>query len=188
MRHPFQTLLPNRFRAVFWPMLVATLLLSAVMSTVGAPLSTPAAPAGIVSFELAGTVSQARPIVESWDQSARLHAAFSLGLDYLYMPLYSSTIALACLWAAGVLAVRGRRLGAAGLGLAWALWLAALLDATENAALAVILFGSPADPWPLIAQVCATGKFALIIFGLLYVGLGALVYLAASLRRTAAPG
>jgi hypothetical protein len=39
-------------------------------------------------------------MVASWDQSAQLHAAFSLGLDYLYLPLYAVTIALACVWAA----------------------------------------------------------------------------------------
>ncbi len=38
-------------------------------------------------------------ILSSWDVGARLHAAFSLGLDYLFMLVYSCTLALSSLWA-----------------------------------------------------------------------------------------
>jgi hypothetical protein len=46
--------------------------------------------------------------------------------------------------------------------------LAALLDATENAALIVMLWGTLVEPLPSIARWCATGKFTLIAVGLVY--------------------
>jgi hypothetical protein len=74
-------------------------------------------------------------MIEAWNETERIDAAFSLGLDFLYLCLYSTTIAFACLWAAGVFRARRGKLAAAGAWLAWWQWLAALLDAAENTAL-----------------------------------------------------
>lgn len=65
-----------------------------LLNIVGQPLITPAAPYGIVSFELAGNVTEASEMLSSWDSDARLHASFSLGFDYVWMLFYSTTIAL----------------------------------------------------------------------------------------------
>jgi hypothetical protein len=183
MKHPLQDLPPGVHRRIFLPLLAATALVSAIMSAVGGPLVTSAAPSGIVSFELAGTAALARQMVASWNEMAKVHAGFSLGLDYLYMPLYSTTIALACLWAAGVFRAAAARVALVGMWLAWGLWLGALLDATENLALVTILFNGASDPWPLVSQVCAVGKFSLIIAGLVYAALGSLVWALQRARR-----
>lgn len=148
---------------MFLVLLAATAVLSAVMKTTG-----PSSPT-IIDFELAGSVAAASGIINAWDAVARMQAAFNLGIDYLYMPLYSTTIALACLWGAGVLSARVWN--TAGVLLAWGLWLAALLDAVENVALTVMLFGSIVFPYPQIAQVCAICKFGLVILGLAYCAL-----------------
>ncbi len=116
------------------------------MNLVGEALITTAAPYGIISFELAGSVEKAQQIIDSWDQDARLYAAFSLGFDYLFMLLYSTTIALACLWGGRALQARdipGYRIG---IFLAWGLWLAAVLDGIENIALSLSLLNTPAAP------------------------------------------
>ena len=168
MRHPFEALSPRRRGLYFWPLLVLTLALSVVMSYIGRPLITSAAPSGIVSFELAGDVSQARQIIASWSDSARLYAAFSLGLDFLYLVTYSTTIGLACVWVADISRVRKWSLAGLGVPLAWGLWLAALFDAIENVGLAVILLSTIGEPWPLVARWCAIIKFSLIIIGLIY--------------------
>ena len=84
-----------------------------MLQAVDAPLKTPAAPQGIVSYEFAGTTTAAQRILDSWDAGAKVYAGFSLGLDYLYMPAYALTIGLACAWAARVL-------GPGGGG--WAVW------------------------------------------------------------------
>ena len=183
MQHPFEAISANRRGLYFWPLLFITLSLSVVMSIIGRPLTSSAAPSGIVSFELAGDITLARQIIQSWDESARLYAAFSLGLDFLYLVLYSTTIGLGCIWVAAV--SRARQWPWAGIGspLAWGLWLAALLDAIENVALTLALLSVPVEPWPQIARGCAIGKFTLIVVGLVYVLFGTITYNIASLFR-----
>jgi len=152
---------------VFVSALGLTLLLMAALQWLDAPLKTAAAPAGIVSFELAGTLPAAETILQSWDAHARLYAGVSLGLDYLFMPLYATAIGLGC-----VLAARGLHLasGAYKLGrlLAWGMLLAALADALENLALLRLLLAAEAmGPWPAVARLAALLKFALLAVGLL---------------------
>ncbi len=125
----------------------------------------------------------AQAIIASWDQAAQLHAGFSLGLDYLYMPLYAITIALACVQAAGSSLRSPRPIWALGILLAWALGLAALLDAVENIALFQLLLGSTSTAWPAVAKACATVKFAFVIAGLLYAGVGGVAYLTRRVRQ-----
>jgi len=161
LTHPLAAISPHQRARVFAPLLIATLIITFLFRFIG-----PAQPT-IVDFELAGSVDQAAQIVNAWNENDRIRAGFSLGFDYLYMPVYSTTIALACVMAAGVL--KSKAWTTIGLLLAWGLWLAALLDGIENLALFTELLGSNVAPWPQVAQICATIKFGLIVLGLLYV-------------------
>ena len=174
MTHPLASLASGQRLQVFVPLLVATLALTILFRFIGPDKPT------IVDFELAGSVPNAQAIVNAWNETDRIRAGFSLGLDYLYMPVYSTAIALACVLAAGVLAagvLKSKAWHALGLLLAWGLWIAALSDAIENVALFTELLGGPAAPWPQIAQLCATIKFGLILAGLLYVIVGVVLRL-----------
>jgi hypothetical protein len=184
MQHPFEKIHPQNFKLYFWPLLAVTLGIMVLMNVVGAPLITPHAPSGIISYELAGSVSNAQAVLDSWNQDVRLHAAFSLGFDYLFMLAYSTTIALACLWAGGVVQRKNWPLAGVSRPLAWAQWLAALMDGVENLGLVLILFGPPASPWPEIARWSAVIKFTLIFLGMIYSFYG----LAVSLLHRMAPG
>lgn len=175
MQHPFRYLSPHRRKRYFWWSFAATIALMVILNMVGAPLNTPQAPFGIISYELAGSPSQAQEILESWPAEAKLRAAFSLGLDYLFMLAYASAISLACVWAADALRHRGWPFAGLGGPLAWGQWIAALLDALENLALTVILFSSPVSPWPEIARWSAVIKFSLVFIGLIYAFLGLIV-------------
>ena len=124
MNHPLQSLSPAQRRTAFWILLPATIVLIVIMNGIGAPLITPAAPYGIISFEFAGTLENAQAILQSWDADAQLHAAFSLGLDYLFMLAYSTAIGLACILAGSVLHSKGLPLAGMAAWLAWAMWLA----------------------------------------------------------------
>ncbi len=183
MPHPFKAIPPGQRWYVFLPLLVVTLLLVASMNVIGEPLITDAAPNGIVSFELAGTVARARQILDSWDQVARLHAAFSLGLDFLFLVAYSTTIGFGCAWAGDVLARQRWPVAGVGVPLAWGQWLAALLDAVENVALITMLLGTVAAPRPAIARWCALPKFLLVGAGLLYAAYGGLAGLPGRISR-----
>lgn len=141
-----------------------------IMGVVGEPLVTQQAPSGIVSFELAGTPSQAKAILDSWDERAKQFAAFGLGFDYLYMLAYSSTLGLGCLLAAGAIRAKEWPLYVMGIPLAWGMCLAALFDAVENLGLTLILLtGETATVWPAIARLCALLKFGLLFLGLIYI-------------------
>jgi len=174
---PYNSLKPADQKRLFILVLVITLLLLVVNNYINTPLVTDPAPYGIISFELSQTTQQAMLILDSWDQQAKLHAAFGLGIDYLFMPAYAMAIGLACVLSAG--AVRARRWPLAGVGLllAWALWLGALLDAVENIALIILLFGNIIQPWPAIASWCAMIKFGLVFAGMIYAFYGLVVRL-----------
>ena len=172
MRHPFESAPIGKRRVIFVPLFILTVIVMVVLNVVDAPLNTEAAPQGIVSFELAGNVSTAQAILDSWDAQARVHAGFSLGFDFLFLGLYSTAIAYACAWVSSALGDSRRFLASLGLLLAWGQWLAALLDGVENTALWIILTNGPSVPWPQVAWWCAAVKFTLVTLGLLYVTLG----------------
>jgi hypothetical protein len=161
LAHPLNAIPADKRVRVFVPLLIATLVITFLFRFIGPTQPT------IVDFELAGSVEQAQAIIDAWNQTDRIRAGFSLGFDYLYMPVYSTTIALACVMAAGVL--KRKSWNTIGLLLAWGLWIAALFDATENLALFTELLGNNVAPYPQIAQICAAIKFGLIVLGLLYV-------------------
>jgi hypothetical protein len=169
MYHPLNSIPRGKRLSTFLYLLAGTVALSLVLRFVG-----PFVPS-IVDFEFAGTLQQASAIVNAWDAAARLRAAFNLGLDYLYMPFYSTAIALACLWGARV--IPGGIWRGSGIMLAWGLWAAALFDAVENVALITLLLGAMADPYPKIAEICAGCKFSLILLGLVYCALAAAIRL-----------
>jgi hypothetical protein len=152
---------------VFVPLLVATLLITFAFRFIGPAQPTEGGTPTIVDFELAGSVDNAQAIIDAWTETDRIRAGFSLGFDYLYMPVYSTTIALACVMVAGV--VRRKAWLSLGLVLAWGLWGAAVFDATENLALFTELLGHNVAPWPQVAHICALIKFGLILLGLVYV-------------------
>lgn len=182
VNHPCSSL-PSRSRSrVFFPLLALTILMMVVMNQIALPLETDAAPYGIISFELAGDAAASRNIIASWDETARIHAAFSLGLDYLFLVVYSTTIGLACIWTVDVLESNSWRLAGIGITLAWGLWFAALLDGIENTGLIWILFGGSAQYWAFAARWCALVKFGLIFAGLTYAFLGLAVYFSSKAR------
>jgi hypothetical protein len=176
MLHPLTKIAPKQRKAIFWTLFGITILLMLALGLLGGPLNTPQAPYGIVSFELAGDVQKSTAMVASWEIGARSLAGFNLGLDYLYMVVYSTTIAMACLWSGELINRQGYPGARLGPPLAWGQWGAALFDALENAILLAILLGGVGGPWPMLARICALLKFGLIFIGLVYSFLGVIVW------------
>jgi hypothetical protein len=176
-RHPFDFVPPGWWPRFFWPLLGLNLLVILVFDVSGAPLTTEEAPYGVLSFEIAGTVSNAQQILDSWDADAQLRASFGLGFDYLFMPVYAFAIAFGCGMAARTLERKAWPLVSLGSFLAWGVILAALLDVVENIALTMLIFGSVVSPWPEIAHWCAIPKLVLIFIGIVYMIYGGTVAL-----------
>lgn len=183
MLHPLE-LIPDIYRKrLFFTFLFLTLSLFAVFRILDQPLRTPAAPNGIVSFELAGSPLQAQAITDEWKRSSLLlsevagqanpdivnipyaFAAFGLGIDYLFMPLYAFALAFGTLLAANR---HGGWLKSLGAVAGYGAFAAALFDVVENYGLFQILLNRVYSPYPEIAFYCASLKFGLLIFGLLY--------------------
>jgi hypothetical protein len=162
--HPLGFLPPNLRKPVFWFSLGLTTACVAVFGMfLDPPLQTHAS-TGIVSFELARTPETATAMVDSWDSRAHLFAAFGLGFDFLFMPLYATTLSAGLLLAAdrlkGVWAALANLIG-------WGAYLATVFDAVENIALFSILNGNIGAN-PPIAFWCASIKFGLLLAGLVY--------------------
>ncbi|HBG74187.1 MAG: hypothetical protein A2X25_03915 [Chloroflexi bacterium GWB2_49_20] len=169
IQNPLQCIDPKNRKKVLIFLLLAILSIFSIFRFLDAPLQTKAAPAGIVSFELAGNPEKAGQILASWNSHANLFAAFGLGFDYLFMLVYATCISLACLMASN------RKSGwfsSLGAWLGWGAFLAVLLDATENIALWNLLNGNGLIAWPEVAAWCASIKFALILSGILYALIG----------------
>ena len=95
--------------------------------------------------------------------------------------------ALGCAVVARGLSWRSARAAALGVGLAWALFAAALLDAVENYALIQLLLGASSEHWAPLAGWCALPKFAIVAAGLVYLLAGGAWIALARDRAGAAP-
>ena len=165
MNHPLSFISHGVRKPAFYILLVWTMIVMGFSQVINSPLKNSASPASIVSFELARTPSNVQTMIAAWDSRAQLFAAFGLGFDYLFMPVYSFTIALACLLAAG------RHKGwftVLGAWLGWGVFMAALFDAIENIGLWNSLLGNFNSSWPEVSFWCAVSKFALILLGIAY--------------------
>lgn len=163
MKHPLEFIPLNLRKPLFYVFFAMTIAIFGIFNILDQPLRTDSAPNGIVSFELAREVESAQSIVDSWDVSARLFAAFGLGFDYLFMPTYALALSLGLLIAVGN-KINRYAIFAGWMG--WGVFVAALFDAMENYMLWRVLTGDIISPYPEIAAICATIKFILLILGL----------------------
>lgn len=177
MRIPFSWLSFDQQKIHFYWFSASVIVLMLINGFVGAPLVTNAAPMGIVTFELAGTVEKSQSVMSSWDETVQKWAAFGLGFDYLFMIVYAGAIALGTLLASRSLKTIGWPLEGIGVWLAWGAFAAAGLDTLENIGLVYQLVWGAHSFWARLSQVCAIGKFSLIFLGLVYAFYALVTYL-----------
>jgi hypothetical protein len=181
-RAPFCWLPEASLRGVFFGSMVLTVILMAAIHVTNAPLQNPAAPMGMVSLQLAGSLAAAEAILASWGPAARGWAILNLGIDYPYLLAYATTLGLACLLLARQF-VSCRYVALSGVLLSWGVMVAMLLDAVENGLLLRLLLGDLRESWAVLAFWCAVPKYALVLAALAYLGVGGLVCL---VRKVAA--
>ncbi len=172
IHRPFSWLSHSAQKRAFWIALGLTVIVLAGMNIVGGPLNTPAAPAGIISFEFAGSIGVATAMMDSWGEHGPVLAGISLGIDYLFLVAYSVAISLGCVLIAGSVYRNATVATLVGIVLAWAQFAAAAMDAVENFALIRVMLGSMTHLWPALARTCAIPKFAVVGLGLLYLIVG----------------
>ena len=179
MWHPLGYLSVHASACLLGALMLLTIVPGILLGYIGQPLKTAQAPRGMVSFELAFTGARSEAIVRSW-QSVRKNAKGSLQLDFVFIPLYSTTLALLCVLAGHFFERQHwSGLSTTAAVLAWYQWVAGLLDLVENWALLRLLNLSPPfpDSLPWLVGCCAVFKFSLTILALVCFGVAVAVSL-----------
>jgi hypothetical protein len=124
----------------------------------------------ILGFEFAGSERQASRIMAEWGESDRDYARWSLWIDFGFMLSYGAFFTLAAITTRDFARANGlRRLAVVGVGAPLAAAFAAIFDAGENVFLLLTLGGHGGSFGPPIAAACASLKFLLIAFAIVYV-------------------
>ncbi|OHC27166.1 MAG: hypothetical protein A2Y50_14025 [Pseudomonadales bacterium RIFCSPLOWO2_12_59_9] len=152
------------FLLLFVPVLVA-------MRWIDSGLQTSSAAHGIVSFEFCAFSASCAAQLQDWGARGQQLAMLSLGLDYLFIPLYAGLLWLALM---GVAPLQPRKWQPLTRLMAYFALLAGLADTLENYALIQLLLNQSIEPFGRVAALCASLKFALLTlsFSGLLVGAG----------------
>lgn len=159
--------------------LLALFVLSlAAMAAADQGLKGPAAPLGIISFQLCGLRGSCEALLAQWGEHGRLLAMLSLGVDYLFLLTYPLLVSL------GLLALLDRvpeALRAVTQGFAGAVLASGVADAVENYVLIRILLGHSG-----VESAGIASAFAIVKFAVLYAAAGWLLFVWGSYRRRTA--
>jgi hypothetical protein len=166
--HPFAKLDSDRRRRLILGLLISTGLLFAAAAASTSPLINDAAPWGLLSFELGGSVEETRTVLNSWHDGHRIRAGFALGFDFMFMVSLTNLLALASVQAASR-SSENSVLAKLGPLLAWGQWVAGILWISQNLILVTMLTGAVTSPRPEIVYWCGTIKFSLLGLALVYV-------------------
>ncbi|MDQ3815870.1 MAG: DUF3376 domain-containing protein, partial [Armatimonadota bacterium] len=173
--------LPDPFTALGSQKTLVWRLLFTSTAVVGAVLYfMPPRNPDLVDLERAGRADIARDILRIWGTVGQRWAILNVGIDFLIIPLYSTTLALACVIVADMLGIDRWPVFWRNMVyvLAATQWLAGLLDVVENYALIrMLLFDEVTDRQARVAHVGATIKSLLRGLGIAFVILGLLVQL-----------
>lgn len=160
-------------KSLFWIALVFTLLTFAAIYAFDKHLKNDFVPHGIVSFQFAKSLGNSVEMINSWDTNAKVYAAVSLGIDYLYLLAYGSFLVLSVLLLAAKLPLGFLKKLAKIVVLM--IVLAALLDGVENYGSIRLLTGTHTQSMASLVYYCANVKFALIVIGIIYLLIGLVV-------------
>jgi len=181
---PFQWLNNEQQKGFLTLSAVTTIILFVVLHVINIPLQTAAAPNGIISLELAGTLEKSQAMLHSWDAQAAVYAGFSLGIDFVFLLAYSLFLGFACYRIARDFKSRFNWLYQIGLVIAYLQLVAGLLDAIENIALFRLLLGSGNPALSSVAFYCAGTKFLFVFAGIGYIFAGGIILLVLARRKT----
>ncbi len=90
--HPCLALAPSATRRLFWLFLIFTAVVGGVMVVTGNALKNAAVPAGVFSLEL--NFGALPAMMTSYGERAVRILAFQLGIDFLFIPLYTTGLIL----------------------------------------------------------------------------------------------
>jgi len=164
----------------YYLIILVTLLVMFTIAGVDTYLKNEVATQGILSFELAQTPERSQQIIQSWDEKAKVYAAFSLGIDYLFLVFYTLFFIISTYKISknNIQIVQKTAFAVSLLFL-----LAGIFDALENYYLFQILVGNAQNDLPEKAALFAHLKFAFLGVGVVYLLLALLSLLLSKNRQ-----
>ena len=163
-------------RKLTWVLLLWLIALMVALHFFDAYLKNNVCKNGIVSFELAKNVEVSTAILHSWNAQANSAAGLNLGLDFLFLIIYPTFLALLIHKLNERLWVK-HSFHTVGVVLIWASFVMGLSDAIENMALVTLLLGNLQQQWSSIAYYFALLKFAILAIGILYIVINSIILL-----------
>lgn len=142
-----------------------TVVVGAALVLLDAELKGVHSPYGIVSFELCAVSSNCLDIIDEWNAREKLIAAFGLGLDYLFLIVYSAVICCALVVVSWNLKAPYKRIS---FRLVWLAVAAGVFDLLENTFLTVMLLSGVSHPYEWYSTGSAMAKFACLGFVLVW--------------------
>jgi hypothetical protein len=176
LQSPFQNISKSKEKKLTIVLLILLVILIFVMRYLDTQIQNNNNSGGIIAFELAKDLSNSEAILKSWNTFSKISAGLSLGIDFLFLTVYSLFISLIIhklneqLW-------RDSIIYSIGLALIWGVFLAAFFDIIENIALIKLLLGDLQQKWSSIAYYAAISKFTLLAIGLFFILVNLIIYI-----------
>ena len=161
MWHPLADFTSSGLTWLFMLMLIGGGFVFFALQSMGRRLRTNVAPRGIASLECATTPEQCQSILDSWDDASLDAAQRHLTLDFVFIPLYTTLLAILGIVASRWFAAIGLVwLSDLSMILAWTQWLIGLLEVVSNCAMMRTLQVNPDVPeaLPHLSVWCARIK------------------------------
>ena len=151
-----------KLKKIFSLSIIFTFLTIVGLQIIGGHLITTSSPMGIVSFEFSTDLQNAQQIVNSWGEKGKIYAGLDLGLDYLFIFLYTTTLISACYLIISKISSSNNIIYSLSRLMIAGTVIAALLDCLENFALIMLLTGQGTNNLAALAAYCAAPKFILV--------------------------
>lgn len=150
------------------------ILCSIALSAIDVFIKNEITPLGIVSFEFISSLPNVNAAMQLWGESGQAAVGFSLGLDYLYVLVYSALFIYCLRNTSEKLSQHNAAFAKIALVLTIVFPVAACCDAIENFSLLKLLLGSQNELWVFVAYYCAAIKFCIIAISLVCIVTGQL--------------
>jgi hypothetical protein len=173
---PFSSLSKKAEKKLTFFLVIATIFIGYFMLFFDSFLTNEVCENGIISFQLAKHVGVSEAILNSWNNQSKISAGLNTGLDFLFLIIYPSLIALLVhklnrkLWS-------NHSFYSIGIIVLFTQFFAALFDAIENIGLTQLLLGNITQFWTSIAYYFAIAKFILLAIGILYIIINFIIFI-----------
>ena len=172
-----------RFLKKYHYLLITFMTLAAMFAVMSVDkyLQNTTSPHGILDFEFAKTSQRAFYILQDWGITGQKYAAFSLGIDYLFLVFYTLFFMISVY---KVAENNHFLVGKLALPFSLLFLTAGIYDALENYFLLSIIVEKASSQTPLYAYISAASKFVSIAIGLAFLTAALLWKVLKKLSRT----